>query len=211
MPLDTDNDLLIVNDSITPAVGQVTHLAGRVLGRAGEPVRNAVLEIWQCDQFASYIHSRGHGGEQDANFQGYGRFLTASDGLYYFRTIKPVPYTLQGMSRAPHIHVAVSRNGRRILTTQVMVKGYKDNFRDMVLNGLRDPRDRETVLVDFKPMPDSRISELAATFDIVLGATAPESADGRLIGGIGKSEGRFSGPPRRDDDHRWPSPPGEDK
>ena len=26
MPLDTDNDLLIVNDSITPAVGEVTHL-----------------------------------------------------------------------------------------------------------------------------------------------------------------------------------------
>ena len=31
MPLDTDNDLLIVNDAITPAVGQVTHLTGRVL------------------------------------------------------------------------------------------------------------------------------------------------------------------------------------
>src|SRR6185436_9596255 len=31
MPLDTDNDLLILNDGITPAVGQITHLEGRVL------------------------------------------------------------------------------------------------------------------------------------------------------------------------------------
>ncbi|HZZ41444.1 MAG TPA: hypothetical protein VFE58_00775 [Tepidisphaeraceae bacterium] len=46
LPLDTDNDLLIVNDSITPAVGEVTHLSGRVLDASGEPVRNALIEIW---------------------------------------------------------------------------------------------------------------------------------------------------------------------
>ena len=27
LPLDTDNDLLIINDSITPGVGQITHLS----------------------------------------------------------------------------------------------------------------------------------------------------------------------------------------
>src|SRR5579859_4229883 len=31
LPLDTDNDLLIVNNSITPAAGDVTWLNGRVL------------------------------------------------------------------------------------------------------------------------------------------------------------------------------------
>src|SRR4030095_15905241 len=46
MPLDTDNDLLIINDAITPAVGQVTHLTGRVLTMTGQPVRNAFVEIW---------------------------------------------------------------------------------------------------------------------------------------------------------------------
>ena len=30
LPLDTDNDLLIVNDVITPAVGEITHLSGRI-------------------------------------------------------------------------------------------------------------------------------------------------------------------------------------
>src|SRR4051794_33764373 len=47
MPLDTDNDLLIINDSITPAVGEVTHLTGRVLTTAAQPIRNAFVEIWQ--------------------------------------------------------------------------------------------------------------------------------------------------------------------
>src|SRR5688572_32611412 len=46
MPLDTDNDLLIINDSITPAVGEITHLTGRVLTASGQPIRNAFLEIW---------------------------------------------------------------------------------------------------------------------------------------------------------------------
>jgi protocatechuate 3,4-dioxygenase beta subunit len=71
MPLDTDNDLLIVNDSITPAVGQITHLTGHVLTAMGQPVRNAFVEIWQVDSTASYVHT---GGRQptghDANFQG---------------------------------------------------------------------------------------------------------------------------------------------
>jgi hypothetical protein len=35
LPLDTDNDLLVLNDSITPAVGEVTHLTGRVLDTGG--------------------------------------------------------------------------------------------------------------------------------------------------------------------------------
>src|SRR5712692_6299750 len=49
LPLDTDNDLLIINDSITPAVGEITHLSGRILDASGNPVRNALVEIWQCD------------------------------------------------------------------------------------------------------------------------------------------------------------------
>src|SRR3954470_665324 len=55
LPLDTDNDLLIINDSITPAVGEVTHLTGRVLGPRGEPLRNAAVEIWQCDARQVYL------------------------------------------------------------------------------------------------------------------------------------------------------------
>src|SRR5947199_7418360 len=55
LPLDTDNDLLIVNNSITPAVGEVTHLTGRVLSGSGEPIRDAVVETWQCDGKGVYL------------------------------------------------------------------------------------------------------------------------------------------------------------
>src|ERR1700730_4248335 len=93
LPLDTDNDLIIVNDSITPAVGEITHLGGKLLDAKGDPIRNAVIEIWQCDKDGIYLKQHTRDGETfDTNFQGYGRFLTSSPGEYYFRTIKPIPY-----------------------------------------------------------------------------------------------------------------------
>lgn len=171
LPLDTDNDLLIVSDSITPAVGEVTRLSGRVLDAGGSPVKDALIEIWQADQHGVYINSRApNQAGRDKNFQGFGRFQTASNGQYQFRTIKPVPYD----NRCPHIHVRVLRENREVLTTQIFINGHGMNARDGVLSELRDPIDRELVLADFKPVPNSPIKELAANFDIVLGRT-PEA------------------------------------
>ncbi|HEX6987204.1 MAG TPA: protocatechuate 3,4-dioxygenase [Planctomycetaceae bacterium] len=168
LPLDTDNDLLIVNDEITPAVGEVTHLTGRILDAKGNPVRNAVVEIWQCDNNGVYLHSRDAArGGRDANFQGFGRFLTGSTGEYYFRTIKPVPYT----GRTPHIHFQIRKGDKELLTTQCYVKGHPGNDRDGIYRGLRDEKARAAVTVDFAPIPDSKIGELAANFDVVLGLT----------------------------------------
>src|SRR5436305_11121182 len=109
LPLDTDNDLLILNDKLTPAVGEITHLSGRILDLKGNPLKNALVEIWQCDANGAYIHTKSGNKEKAAgNFQGFGRFLTASSGEYYFRTIKPVPYP----GRTPHIHFAVKVKGK---------------------------------------------------------------------------------------------------
>lgn len=193
LPLDTDNDLLILNDSMTPAVGEITHLTGRILTEAGSPPRNAYVEIWQCDSGGAYLHSgTGNADKRDRNFQGYGRFLTDSTGQYYFRTIKPVPYP----GRTPHIHFAISKNGRRILTTQMLIKGHPLNERDGVFRTVTDPKARETVLVEFQPIADSNLGELRANFDIVLGRTIEELEDGTLRGGIGKSQPQ-GGPRRR--------------
>lgn len=171
LPLDTDNDLLIINDLLTPAVGDVTHLSGRVLSTSGEPMRNVVVEIWQVDNNGTYLHTESaNRGNYDSNFQGYGRFLTNRKGEYYFRTIKPVAYG----PRTPHIHFAVNRGDRRLLTTQCYVEGDKQNERDGVLRRIRDEKLRESVMVDFKRIADSPTGELAAEFDIVLGMT-PES------------------------------------
>ena len=171
LPLDTDNDLLIVNDSLTPGVGEVTWLNGRILDPRGEPVRNALVEIWQCDHNGAYQHTRtGQADQRDKNFQGFGRFLTGASGEYLFRTIKPVPYP----GRTPHIHFAIKFKGRKELITQCYIKGHPQNDRDGVLRGISDPKARASVMVDFNPLKGSRVGELTAKFDVVLGFT-PEA------------------------------------
>ncbi len=170
LPLDTDNDLLVIGQG-AQAAGEVTHLSGRVLSLKGDPIQGAVVEIWQVDKNGVYIHSGSHKPSQrDRDFQGFGRFETGSDGEYRFRTIKPVPYT----GRPPHIHVKVKKGGRELLTTQCYIKGHPRNDRDGVLRGIRDPKQRESLIVSFEPLAGSRIGELAARFDIVLGVT-PEA------------------------------------
>lgn len=166
LPLDTDNDLLIINDAITPAVGEVTHLSGRLLDARGNPIKNAVLELWQVDSHGIYLAQQAN---FDPNFQGFGRFVTGSTGEYYFRTIKPVPY---GGRQAAHIHFKVKMKGRDPWTTQLFIKGFPGNERDGVYRRIGDAPAQASVTVPFTPVAGSRISELAARFDIVLGFTA---------------------------------------
>lgn len=184
LPLDQDNDLILIKDSTTPAVGEITHLTGKILSPAGEPLNNADIEIWQCDANAVYLHSADStrkSDQRDRNFQGYGKFTTGSTGEYRFRTIKPVPYPGRP---APHIHFKVTHKGREVLTSQFFINGFEGNKDDMVFLGMADPIDREFVLLDFAPMKDSRIGELAANMDIVIGRTPSEPEE-------------QGGPPRR--------------
>lgn len=169
LPLDTDNDLIVINDGTTPAVGQITHLTGRILDSRGEPARNALVEIWQCDSNGAYLHSRSaNRDDRDSHFQGYGRFLTSSSGEYYFRTIKPVAYP----GRTPHIHVKVSIKGKAVLTTQMLNANEKQrNEKDGLFRRIKGEQKRAALLADFKPMKDSKIDELVASWDAVLGWT----------------------------------------
>jgi protocatechuate 3,4-dioxygenase beta subunit len=170
LPLDSDNDLIIVSNSVTPAVGEISHLSGRLMDRRGQPIRNAVIEIWQVDNKAVYLKERSHktAGDFDPNFQGFGRFETGSAGEYYFRTLKPVPYPGRP---APHIHFLARVQGCDPWTTQLYVNGHPGNARDHIYRHIGDAKAQEAVTVDFVPVKDSRIGELAARFDIVLGFT----------------------------------------
>jgi protocatechuate 3,4-dioxygenase beta subunit len=171
LPLDTDNDLIIVNDSTTPAVGEITHLSGLILDKNGRPVKNALVEIWQVDSKGVYLHTdSANRKERDEHFQGFGRFLTASNGEYYFRTVKPVAYP----GRTPHIHFKIKKAGKELLTTQCYIKGEKGNEKDLIFRSIKDEKARESVVIDFAKVKDSKIGELAAKFDIVLGVT-PEA------------------------------------
>lgn len=183
LPLDTDNDLLVINDSITPAVGEITHVSGRVLTAAGKPVNSAFVEIWQVDNTGAYIHKDSNGAEnRDTNFQGYGRFLTNRKGEYYFRTIKPVPYP----GRVPHIHFAVSINGHRVLTTQMLTRGLAENNNDGLFKRITDEKQRLAITAEYKPIANSKFGELEANFDLVLGVTPDENAQFPIKGGVSK-------------------------
>ncbi len=174
LPLDTDNDLIIVGDSLTPAIGEITHLIGRVLGPTGTPLKDAVVEIWQCDAKEVYLHTSDSGPkaqQRDKNFQGFGKFTTNAKGEYRFRTIKPVPYPGRP---APHIHFKVKKGDRTLLTSQFFIRNHPGNNRDGIAR-VGNPIDRELVMVDFKPIKESKTGELQAVFDIVLGRTPDDS------------------------------------
>ena len=164
-PADMDNDLVRVQGRAAQALGQVTHIVGRVLDKRGEPVRGATLEIWQCDANGIYNHP-GQSGLQrrDAAFQGYGRTEAAADGRYTFRTIRPVAYP----GRTPHIHFKVHAPGAGRLTTQMYVAGERRNATDGLLNAIRSAAQRESVLVRLEPADAPEPGALRGTFDIVL-------------------------------------------
>lgn len=167
LPLDTDNDLLVINDGITPAVGDVTYVSGRILDAKGDPIRNALVEIWQCDNNGAYLHTgTSNKDKKDKNFQGFGRFLTGASGEYLFRTIKPVPYP----GRTPHIHYKVKRGGKELLVTQLYIKGHAGNEKDGIWKNM-GAKERDLVTMDFAPLKGAKAGELAAKFDLVVGVT----------------------------------------
>ena len=167
LPLDHDNDLIIISDSLTPAIGQILNLTGQVLDVNGVGINNATVEIWQTDANGRYIHSDDYQkGKNDSNFQGYGQFLTDSKGQYRFRTIRPVAYGSGFGSRSPHIHFAISAKGFRPLITQ-MYFADEDNSTDGLWTRLSEA-EKTALTMQPRPVPDSPLAEQVAQFNIVL-------------------------------------------
>ena len=164
LPLDSDNDLVVVGGSNARPAGVLTHVFGRVLAEDGQPVAGARVEIWQCDAQGRYHHPQAGGGA-DPNFQGYGQTSTVADGAYRFRTIRPVAYP----GRAPHIHFAVSGAGFARLVTQMYVAGEPRNETDWLLKAVRDEDARRSLVVALAPAPEIEANSLKGQFDIVLG------------------------------------------
>ncbi|HTO47614.1 MAG TPA: protocatechuate 3,4-dioxygenase [Burkholderiales bacterium] len=164
LPADDDNDLVAVKGQNGIARGEILLLAGTVTDLAGKPLPGARVEIWQCDAGGRYHHSRDSSSSPpDPNFQGWGQFVTAADGEYRFRTIRPVPYP----GRTPHIHFKVSGKAIPVLVTQMYVEGEPGNARDGVFASL-DPRERAAVTVRLDKSPDGRA--LTTRFEVVLRA-----------------------------------------
>jgi protocatechuate 3,4-dioxygenase beta subunit len=167
LPLDTDNDLVRIAGHHQDASGTIAHIFGRVLGAEGEALPEARVEIWQCDSHGRYHHvDDGRGAPPlDPDFQGYGTTVSAADGGYRFRTIRPVPYP----GRTPHIHFAITTARGRRLVTQMYVAGEKLNDRDPVLAQIQDPAARASVIVPLAAAPEAEAGAVQGAFDIVLG------------------------------------------
>lgn len=171
-PRDTDADLLVVEGDRVRSRGEPLYLTGRVLDRAGQPIAEAIVEIWQCDANAVYHHPAGGApAERDPNFQGYGRVQTGTDGAFHFRTIRPVAYP----GRTPHIHVRVAPRGASALATQLYLADEPGNARDFLFRQL-SPDERTQLSLVLQPTrsqppadhPLARATRWTARTDLIL-------------------------------------------
>jgi protocatechuate 3,4-dioxygenase alpha subunit len=96
----------VADDSVP---GEHIRIVGRVLDGAGDPIGDALIEIWQADSEGRYAHPADPRSSNQA-FRGFGRFGTGTDpeNRFIFHTIKPgSPDGVQ----APHINVLVFMRG----------------------------------------------------------------------------------------------------
>lgn len=159
LPLDDDNDLTQVAGQARRAEGTRVDLAGRVLDLDGQPIRNARVEIWQCDARGFYHHPHDRGGRADPAFQGFGQTVTDAAGRYRFRTLRPVAYP----GRTPHIHAKVILPGVVTLTTQIYIAGDPRNERDFLFRAVPESR-RPLLLAEFRRTASGEM----ASFDFIL-------------------------------------------
>jgi protocatechuate 3,4-dioxygenase alpha subunit len=129
--------LLNLSASKGPVAGEVIEIRGRVLDGDGQPIPDAMLEIWQANAAGRYA-SPDDAREDvplDPNFIGFGRASTSADGEYRFRTIKPGRTPGPGNSlQAPHIAVGVLGRGLiKRLCTRLYFEDGEGNGDDPIL------------------------------------------------------------------------------
>jgi protocatechuate 3,4-dioxygenase beta subunit len=167
LPLDRDSDLTRVAGRSGHAQGTIIDVFGLLQDERGRPLVGVQIEIWQVNAFGRYHHRHDDQDKPwDPDFQGFGRTVTDPRGGYRFRTVRPVAYP----GRAPHIHFALSDRRFSTFYTQMYLAGAPENERDFLLNGVRDPRARNSLIVTLEPSR-AEGSELVGRFDIVLGET----------------------------------------
>jgi len=162
LPDDRDADLVVTKGRDGRAQGTVLHVSGRVTDTNGNPIGDALVEIWQADIYGRYLPPKdGAPGRRDLSFQGYGQARTDGTGAYRFRTIRPVPYE----SRPPHIHFQITHPRFRPLVTQMYVVGEPGRENSAYFGGQRV---RDALSVTLRPADGPEAGALAARFDIVL-------------------------------------------
>jgi len=131
LPFPGDNAL------VTPGTPGAVTLHGRVYDGAGEPVPDAILELWQADADGNVVQEQGSlrrgAGPDGRPFTGWGRASTDADGHYAFTTLVP---------GAPFFSVTVFARG---LLNRLFTRAYLPGASDAFLEGLDADR-RSTLL-----------------------------------------------------------------
>jgi protocatechuate 3,4-dioxygenase beta subunit len=164
---DTDADMTRIEGRAGQATGEVVEVSGRVLDEDGNPVADALVDVWQANAHGRYAHERDRNpAPLDENFQGWAKLITDAEGRYRFRTIRPGAYPVRDdWTRPPHIHFKVARRGYHELTTQMYFAGDPLNDHDLLLQSVAEPG-RSMLLVEFSASRQGDAQQ--GVFDIVL-------------------------------------------
>jgi protocatechuate 3,4-dioxygenase, alpha subunit len=127
-------------DRLVPADSPDKHvtISGQVLDGDGQPVTDALVEIWQANAAGQYGHP---------DFLGFGRVPTNADGRFEFEMVKPgLVADPEGGQQAPHLLVSVFMRGLlKRLVTRIYFPDEPRNTDDFVLRQV--PAERRNTLV----------------------------------------------------------------
>lgn len=154
-------------------LGERIIVTGRVLDDWGNPVRGALVELWQANAAGRYLHQRDqHPAPLDPNFRGEGRFLTNERGEYRFTTIRPGAYPWRNHPNAwrpAHIHFSVCGvNFLQRLVTQMYFPGDPLLPLDPIYNSIPDENGRTQLISHFDLDTTQPEWALGFKFDIVV-------------------------------------------
>jgi protocatechuate 3,4-dioxygenase beta subunit len=169
----TELDADLTRQGLGEPLGERITVTGRVLDRAGRPVRGQLVEIWQANASGRYAHQRDqHAAPLDPHFTGAGRCLTDPDGSYSFTTIKPGAYPWRNHDNAwrpAHIHFSLFGTAfAQRLVTQMYFPGDPLFRHDPILRSVTDPAARARLVAHYEHTLSQPERSLGYRFDIVL-------------------------------------------
>ncbi|HWM33084.1 MAG TPA: protocatechuate 3,4-dioxygenase subunit alpha [Pseudolysinimonas sp.] len=131
-------------DLVAPGTPGAIVLDGRVFDGSGEPVPDALIEIWQPDATGAIVSESGSRARRLGGFSGFGRCETDAEGWYTFTTFEPGP--LADGAAAFFAVKVFARGLLAVLDTRIYVPGPALDS-DPLLSAL-DPARRATLVAE---------------------------------------------------------------
>lgn len=151
LPFDQDNEL------VPPGRAGAVRLQGTVRDGSGQPVPDALLELWQADPSGAVVQQEGSLRRDGWTFTGWGRASTDDTGHYSFSTLRPGA----DAGKAPFFAVTVLARG---LPNRLFTRAYLPHDQDALaadpLLASLDLAERQTLV--------TRTDEHGYVFDVWL-------------------------------------------